>query len=74
MIVFPVIFLATILGLLGAILGVPMALLFKVLVLEADDQNRWIAKLMGSITLGMQLEILIRRGSKQLIQPIRKFM
>jgi predicted PurR-regulated permease PerM len=48
MIVFSVIFWGKILGPMGAILGVPMTLLFKELVLEADDQNRWIAKLMGS--------------------------
>jgi predicted PurR-regulated permease PerM len=48
MIIFSVIFWAAVLGPLGAILGVPMTLLFKELVLEADDQNRWIARLMSS--------------------------
>ncbi len=47
-VVFSVIFWAAILGPLGAILGVPMTLLFKELVLEADPQNQWIAKLMSS--------------------------
>lgn len=48
MIIFSVIFWAAVLGPLGAILGVPMTLMFKELVLEADDQNRWIARLMSS--------------------------
>jgi predicted PurR-regulated permease PerM len=48
MIIFSVIFWAGVLGPLGAILGVPMTLMFKQLVLEADDQNRWIARLMSS--------------------------
>jgi AI-2 transport protein TqsA len=47
-VVFSVFFWAAILGPLGAILGVPMTVLFKELVLEADPQNRWIAKLMSS--------------------------
>ena len=47
-IIFSVIFWAAVLGPLGAILGVPMTLMFKQLVLEADDQNRWIARLMSS--------------------------
>lgn len=48
MIIFSVIFWAAVLGPLGAILGVPMTLLFKQLVLEADEQNSWIAGLMSS--------------------------
>ena len=48
MIIFSVIFWAGILGPLGAILGVPMTVMFKELVLEADEQNRWIASLMSS--------------------------
>ena len=48
MVIFSVIFWAAVLGPLGAILGVPMSLLFKELVLEADDQNRWIARLMSA--------------------------
>ena len=48
MVVFSVILWAAVLGPLGAILGVPMTLLFKQVVLEADDQNRWIARLMSS--------------------------
>jgi len=47
-VIFSVIFWAAILGPLGAILGVPMTVLFKELVLEADVQNRWIANLMSS--------------------------
>jgi predicted PurR-regulated permease PerM len=48
MVIFSVIFWAAVLGPIGAILGVPMTLLFKQVVLEADDQNRWIARLMSS--------------------------
>ena len=48
MVIFSVIFWAAVLGPLGAILGLPMTLMFKELVLEADDQNRWIARLMSS--------------------------
>ena len=29
-------------------MGVPVSLLFKELILEADDQNRWMAKMMDS--------------------------
>ena len=36
-----------VLGPLGAILSVPVTIIFKELVLEADEQNRWIARLMG---------------------------
>jgi len=48
MIIFSVIFWAALLGPMGAILGVPVSLLFKELILEADDQNRWIAKMMSA--------------------------
>ena len=48
MIVFSVVIWGIVLGPFGAILGVPVTLLFKELVFEADDQNRWIAKLMSS--------------------------
>ena len=48
MIIFSVFFWAAILGPLGAILGVPVTILFKETVLEADDQYRWIARLMSS--------------------------
>ena len=48
MIIFSVIFWAALLGPIGAILGVPVSLLFKELIFEADDQNRWIAKMMGA--------------------------
>jgi predicted PurR-regulated permease PerM len=48
MVIFSVIFWAAVLGPLGAILGLPMTLMFKELVLEADDQNRWIARLMSA--------------------------
>ncbi|MCJ7536227.1 MAG: AI-2E family transporter, partial [Anaerolineales bacterium] len=48
MVVFSVIFWAAVLGPMGAILGVPVSLLFKELIFEADDQNRWIAKLMSA--------------------------
>ena len=47
-IIFSVIFWAALLGPIGAILGVPVSLLFKELILEADDLNRWIAKMMGA--------------------------
>ena len=49
MVVFSVILWAAVLGPMGAILGVPVSLLFKELILEADDQNRWIAKLMSAV-------------------------
>ena len=48
MVIFSVIFWAAVLGPVGAILGLPMTLMFKELVLEADDQNQWIARLMSS--------------------------
>lgn len=48
MIIFSVIFWAALLGPMGAILGVPVSLLFKELILEADDDNRWIARMMSA--------------------------
>jgi hypothetical protein len=33
---------------MGAILSIPMTLIFKELIFEADDQNRWIATLMSA--------------------------
>lgn len=48
MIIFSVIIWAALLGPIGAILGVPVTLLFKELILEADDQNRWLAKMMSA--------------------------
>ncbi len=48
MIIFSVFFWGAFLGPIGAIIGVPMTLLFKELVLEADDRNSWIADLMSS--------------------------
>ncbi len=36
-----------VLGPLGAILSVPVTLIFKELVLEADEQNAWLARLMS---------------------------
>jgi predicted PurR-regulated permease PerM len=47
-VVFSVIFWALILGPIGAIIGVPMTMLFKSLLLEPDDQFSWVARVMGS--------------------------
>jgi predicted PurR-regulated permease PerM len=47
-VVFSVIFWSAILGPMGAILSIPMTLIFKELIFEADDQNRWIATLMSA--------------------------
>jgi predicted PurR-regulated permease PerM len=47
MIIFSVTIWSAILGPLGAILGVPLTMTIKELVLEADPQNAWIARLMG---------------------------
>jgi predicted PurR-regulated permease PerM len=38
---------STVLGPLGSILAVPVTMIFKELVLEADEQNAWLARLMG---------------------------
>ena len=43
------IFWTAILGPLGAILALPMTLAVKQLLLEADDQNRWVAALISSV-------------------------
>jgi predicted PurR-regulated permease PerM len=56
MIIFSVIFWAALLGPIGAILGVPVSLLFKELIFEADDQNRWIAKMMSATKAEIQEE------------------
>ncbi|GMQ78627.1 MAG: AI-2E family transporter [Anaerolineae bacterium] len=47
-VVFSVIFWSAILGPIGAILSIPMTLIFKELIFEVDDQNRWIATLMSA--------------------------
>jgi AI-2 transport protein TqsA len=47
-VVFSVIFWSAILGPMGAILSIPMTLIFKELIFEVDDQNRWIATLMSA--------------------------
>ncbi len=46
-VIFSVTIWTAVLGPLGAILGVPITMIIKELVLEADEQNRWIARLMG---------------------------
>lgn len=51
MVVFSVVFWAMILGPIGAILGVPMTMLFKSVLFEPDPRISWIAHIMGS---GMQ--------------------
>jgi predicted PurR-regulated permease PerM len=47
-VIFSVIFWSAILGPMGAILSIPVTLIIKELVLEMDDQNRWIAVLMSA--------------------------
>ncbi len=47
MVIFSVTIWTAVLGPMGAILGVPMTLIVKELVLEADEKNRWIAYLMS---------------------------
>jgi len=43
------IFWSTILGPLGAILALPMTMAVKQLILQADEQNRWLAALISSV-------------------------
>lgn len=47
MVIFSVTIWSAVLGPLGAILGVPVTMIIKELILEADTQNAWIARLMG---------------------------
>jgi predicted PurR-regulated permease PerM len=47
-VVFSVVFWAGILGPLGSILAVPITMAFKVLVLEPDSTNRWMADIMSA--------------------------
>ena len=47
-VVFSVIFWALILGPIGAIIGVPMTMLFKSLLFESDEELSWMARVMGS--------------------------
>jgi len=47
-VVFSVIFWSAILGPFGAILSIPMTLIVKELVLEADPQNAWMARFLGA--------------------------
>jgi AI-2 transport protein TqsA len=51
-VVFSVIFWTAVLGPLGAILSIPVTLMIKELILEMDDQNRWIAHLMSANVAG----------------------
>lgn len=48
MVIFSVVLWATILGPLGAILGVPIMMLFKSLLFEPDGRLSWVARVMGS--------------------------
>ena len=41
-------FWATVLGPMGAILGVPLTMAVKQLILEPDEENRWLAELMSA--------------------------
>jgi predicted PurR-regulated permease PerM len=47
MVIFSITIWTAVLGPLGAILGVPMTMIVKELVLAADERNAWIARLMG---------------------------
>jgi AI-2 transport protein TqsA len=47
-IILSLIFWAAILGPMGALLAVPLTLAIKELLLEADEDNRWLAELMSS--------------------------
>ena len=47
MVIFSITIWTAVLGPLGAILGVPLTMIVKELVLEADERNAWIARLMG---------------------------
>jgi AI-2 transport protein TqsA len=47
-VVFSVVFWTAVLGPLGAILSIPVTLIIKELILEMDDQNRWIAVFMSA--------------------------
>ena len=49
-VVFSVILWAAILGPMGAILAIPLTLVIKELILEVDDQNRWMARMMSAGT------------------------
>ena len=46
-VVFSVIFWSAVLGPFGAILSIPMTLIIKELVLEADEQNTWMARFLS---------------------------
>ncbi len=48
LVIFSVIFWAIILGPVGAIIGVPLTMLIKTLILEADDDLSWLARVSGS--------------------------
>lgn len=46
-VIFSITIWTAMLGPMGAILGIPMTMIVKELVLEADERNAWIARLMG---------------------------
>ena len=48
MIVLSLTFWAAVLGPMGAILGVPLTMAVKQLILEPDEENRWLAELMSA--------------------------
>jgi AI-2 transport protein TqsA len=47
MVIFSITIWTAVLGPLGAILGIPVTMMVKELVLEADERNAWIARLLG---------------------------
>jgi hypothetical protein len=47
-IILSVIVWAAVLGSMGALLAVPLTLAIKELLLEADEDNQWVAELMSS--------------------------
>ena len=68
-VVFSVIFWSAILGPMGAILSIPMTLIFKELIFEVDDQNRWVATLMSAGASAVAPERLEESGLAEKQEP-----
>jgi AI-2 transport protein TqsA len=58
LVIFSIIFWVMVLGPSGALLGVPMTMLFKELLAEPDERLSWVARLMGSGKLPQEDTVL----------------
>jgi hypothetical protein len=58
------IFFAWLLGPLGALLAIPLTLLFKALLVDVDPTARWVTALAGSLAPEPRVRTAPRRGRR----------